>query len=55
MHALLRQPKIRQLQMPRRVQHQILRLQIPMDDVEFVQMFDSEHDFGEVEFGRLLL
>uniref|UniRef100_A0A182Q467 Uncharacterized protein n=1 Tax=Anopheles farauti TaxID=69004 RepID=A0A182Q467_9DIPT len=45
----LREPKVRHLQVALRVDQQILRLQIAVDQIEIVQVLEREHDLGGVE------
>jgi len=36
------------------VEEDVFRFEIPIDDVEFVQVFESEDEFGDVKLGTIL-
>ena len=54
LHVLLRQAEVRDADVPLRVQKEVLRLQVAIDDVVLMQMGDAQHDLGSVEFGSAL-
>lgn len=49
---MFRKPEIRNLDMSIRPEQQVFRLEISVDDIEGVEVVDSEGDFCGVEFGN---
>ena len=49
-----RKPEIRDLHMSVDVEQHVLRLQVSVDYILLMEIFEAEQHFYEVEFGRLL-
>ena len=49
----LRKPKVSDLDVPRLGDEQVLRLQVPVHNVEAVQVLKRHHNLGGVELGRV--
>lgn len=53
--ALLAQPEVGQLGVPVDVQHDVVGLQVPENDVALVQVLQGEHDLGQVHADAVLV
>lgn len=52
--SFLREAEVGEFEMPLAVKHQILGLEVTMDNIEAVQMLYRQDDFSYVEFSLIL-